>query len=134
MEETEKPDDLARLGATAIAIARIAIGVGAVVLTRPALRAIGFGEPDGSTVALTRLAGGRDIAIGVQTLWARDDPNALRRTVLLAAAVDAGDAAAFAIGFARGDGIARAAATNFPFAAAAAGAGAYLAGRLRRGS
>jgi hypothetical protein len=90
--------------------------------------------PDGSTVALTRLAGGRDIAIGVQTLWARDDPNALRRTVLLAAAVDAGDAAAFAIGFARGDGIARAAATNFPFAAAAAGAGAYLAGRLRRGS
>jgi hypothetical protein len=52
--------------------------------------------------------------------------------VLLAAAVDAGDAAAFAIGFTRGDGIARAAVTNFPFAAAAAGAGPYLAGRLRR--
>ena len=116
----------------AIATARIAIGVGAVVLSRPVLRAIGFDEPDGSTVALTRLAGGRDIAIGVQTLWARDDPDALRRAVLLAAAVDAGDAAAFAIGFARGDGITRAAVTNFPFAAAAAGAGPYLAGRLRR--
>jgi hypothetical protein len=110
---------------------RVAIGVGAVALTRPALRAIGFGEPDGSTVALTRLAGGRDIAIGVQTLSARGDRDSLRRSVLLAAAVDAGDAAAFAIGFARGDGIARAAVTNFPFAAAAAGAGIYLAGRLR---
>ena len=134
MEGTEKPDDIAKLGATAIASMRIAIGVGAIVLTRPALRAIGFGEPDGSTVALTRLAGGRDIAIGVQTLRARDDRDALRRAVLLAAAVDAGDAATFAIGFARGDGIARAAVTNFPFAAAAAGAGAYLAGRLRRAS
>jgi hypothetical protein len=128
----EERDDLARLGAIAIACARIGIGVTASVLTRPALRAIGFEEPDGATVALTRLAGGRDIAVGVQTLSARDDRDSLRRSVLLAAAVDAGDAATFAIGLVRGDGIARAAAINFPFAAAAAVAGAYLAGRLSR--
>lgn len=129
---TEKPDDLARLGATAIAGARIGIGIGAVALSRPVLRAIGFGEPAGGTVALTRLAGGRDIAIGVQTLWARGDPATLHKSVLLAAAVDAGDAAAFAIGFVRGDGITRAAVMNLPFAAAAAAAGIYFAGRLRR--
>jgi hypothetical protein len=128
----EADDDLARLGAIVIAGARIGIGVAATVMTRPALRAIGFGDPDGGAVALTRLAGGRDIALGVQTLSVRDDPGALRRSVLLAAAVDAGDAAAFATGLVRRDGIVRAAVTNFPFAAAASAAGFYLAGRLRR--
>jgi hypothetical protein len=132
MKQAESPDDLVRLGATAIAGARIGIGIAATALTRPVLRAIGFGEPDGATVALARLAGGRDIALGVQTLSVLDDAESLRKVVLVTAAVDAGDAAAFATGLGRGDGIAKAAVMNFPFAAAAAAAGLYLAGRLRR--
>lgn len=129
---TDRPDELARLGATAIALGRIAIGIGAAGLTRPALRALGFSEPDGATVALARLAGGRDIALGLHGLSVRDDPAELRKSVLLGAAVDAGDAAAFATALIRGDGIDRTAAMNVPIAGAAVLAGAWVAARLRR--
>jgi hypothetical protein len=127
-----QPDEVARLGATAIALGRIAIGIGAAGLTRPALRALGFSEPDGATVVLARLAGGRDIALGLHALAVRDDPAELRRSVLLGAAVDAGDAAAFAAALVHRDGIDRTAATNVPIAAAAVVAGAWVASRLRR--
>lgn len=126
------PDRLARLGATAIAAGRIAIGIGAAGLTRPALRALGFPEPDGATVALARLAGGRDIALGLHGLSVRNDPAELRRSVLLGAAVDAGDAAAFTAALIRGDGIDRTAAMNVPIAGAAVLAGTWVAARLRR--
>ena len=129
---TDERDELARLGATAIAVGRIAIGIGAAGLTRPALRALGFAEPDGATVALARLAGGRDIALGLHGLSVRDDPAELRKSVLLGAAVDAGDAAAFATALIRRDGIDRTAAMNFPIAGAAVLAGAWIAARLRR--
>jgi hypothetical protein len=129
---TDGRDELARLGATAIALGRIAIGIGAAGLTRPALRALGFAEPDGATVALARLAGGRDIALGLHGLSVRDDPAAMRKSVLLGAAVDAGDAAAFATALIRRDGIDRTAAMNFPIAGAAVLAGAWIATRLRR--
>jgi hypothetical protein len=129
---TDGRDELARLGATAIALGRIAIGIGAAGLTRPALRALGFAEPDGATVALARLAGGRDIALGLHGLSVRDDPAELRKSVLLGAAVDAGDAAAFATALIRRDGIDRTAAMNVPIAGAAVVAGAWVASRLRR--
>ena len=131
-ESTTEPDDLARLGATAIALGRIAIGIGAAGLTRPALRALGFSEPDGATVALARLAGGRDIALGLHALAVRDDPAELRRSVLLGAAVDAGDATAFTAALVRRDGIDRTAAMNVPIAGVAVLAGAWVASRLRR--
>ncbi|MCB0874645.1 MAG: hypothetical protein R2718_06150 [Solirubrobacterales bacterium] len=130
--DRDHPDDLARLGAIAIALGRIAIGVGAAGLTRPALRALGFTDPDGATVALARLAGGRDIALGLHGLAVRDDPPELRRSVLLGAAVDAGDAAAFAVALIRGDGIDRTAAMNIPIAGSAVIAGAWVASRLSR--
>ena len=125
-------DGLARLGATAIALGRIAIGVGAMGLTRPALRALGFAEPDGATVALARLAGGRDIALGLHGLSVRDDSGELRKSVLLGAAVDAGDTVAFAAALIRRDGIDRTAAINVPIAGAAVAAGIFVAARLGR--
>lgn len=98
-------DPLARDAVLAIAAGRIAIGVGALLGTRPALRALGFAEVDAAGLALGRLAGGRDIALGLLTLTARDDATALRTAALAAAAVDATDAICF--GFAARDPVAR---------------------------
>jgi hypothetical protein len=81
----------------AIAAGRVAIGVGALLATRPALKALGFAETDAAGLALGRIAGGRDIALGLLTLAARDDVKVLRTAALAAAAVDAGDAISFGI-------------------------------------
>ena len=125
------PDPLARHAATAIAVVRVGIGIGALACTRPALRFLGFPEPDGTSVALARLAGGRDIALGVHGLLVRDDPARLRQSSLLAAAVDAGDAGAFAAALVGRDGIDRTALLNLPIAGSAAILGAWVAARLR---
>lgn len=98
-------DPFARQAALAIAAGRIAIGVGAVFATRPALKALGFAEVDAAGTALGRIAGGRDIALGLLALAARDDRKALRIAVLAGAAVDASDAVSF--GVAARDPIAR---------------------------
>jgi hypothetical protein len=92
-----KPDPLARATVLGIAGGRIAIGVGALAATRPALKVLGFEASDTSARALTRIAGGRDIAIGLLTLAARDDRARLREVAALAAAVDLGDAICFGI-------------------------------------
>jgi hypothetical protein len=76
---------------------RIAIGVGAVFVTGPALKALGFAEVDAAGTALGRIAGGRDIALGLLALAARDDRKALRVAALAGAAVDAADAVSFGI-------------------------------------
>lgn len=125
-------DRLARLTATSISAARIGIGIAALGFTRPALRALGFGEPDGTTVAMARLAGGRDIALGAHGLLSGGDPEQLRRATLLGTAVDAGDAFAFAAALAGRDGIDRGAWMNLPLAASAVVAGTWAAARLRR--
>lgn len=122
---------LARAGAIAIATTRIGIGVGAFVFTRPALKALGFGDPDGAAVVLARLAGVRDIALGVHGLLVRDDAARLRESSLLGAAVDAGDAGAFAAALVTRDGIDRTAWTNLPIASTAVIAGGWVAARLR---
>lgn len=80
-----------------IAAGRIAIGVGAVFVTRPALKALGFAEVDAAGTALGRIAGGRDIALGLLALAARDDRKALRIAALAGAAVDASDAVTFGV-------------------------------------
>ncbi|HKZ13311.1 MAG TPA: DUF4267 domain-containing protein, partial [Solirubrobacterales bacterium] len=85
-----KPDPLARTAVLGIAVGRIAIGVGAVLATRPALKVLGFDASDTSARALTRMAGGRDIALGLLTFAARDDRAALREATATAAAVDLG--------------------------------------------
>src|ERR1700742_3017100 len=93
-----QPDPLARAAVLGIAGGRIAIGVGAVLATRPALKALGFEATDTSTRALARLAGGRDIAIGLLAFAARDDPAALRAAPAPAVQVTLSGGAAAAVG------------------------------------
>ncbi len=92
-----KPDPLARAAVLGIAGGRIAIGVGAMFATRPALKVLGFEASDTSARALARIAGGRDIALGLLTLAARDDRERLREAAAVATAVDLGDAICFGI-------------------------------------
>jgi hypothetical protein len=88
----------ARKVVLAIAAGRFAIGAGALLATRPALRALGFPKAQAGERALARLSGGRDIALAALALAARDDPVALRRATLASAGADAGDA--LVLGFA----------------------------------
>jgi hypothetical protein len=90
-------DPLARRLVLEIAAGRIAIGAGALLATPPALRALGFAETDANSIALARMAGGRDLALGLLTFAARDDAASLRAVTLVAAAVDATDAVVFGI-------------------------------------
>lgn len=62
-----------------------------------ALRVLGFSETGPATVAVGRIAGGRDCVLGVLTLTALGDRERLRRASLANAGADAGDVAAFAI-------------------------------------
>jgi hypothetical protein len=92
-----KPDPLARAAVLGIAGGRIAIGAGALLATRPALKALGFEASDTSARALARIAGGRDLALGLLTFAARDDKARLREIAAVAAAVDLADAICFGI-------------------------------------
>jgi hypothetical protein len=92
-----RSDPRARQTVLAIAGARIAIGVGALFVTRPALKLLGFAETDAVGLALGRISGGRDIALGLLALAARDDRKALRIAALAGAAVDASDAVTFGV-------------------------------------
>lgn len=85
-------DPRARQVALQIGGSRVAIGIGALIATRPALRLLGFGEPEATGTALAKLAGGRDIAIGALTLAARDDTPKLRTLLLVSSACDVADA------------------------------------------
>lgn len=91
----EKSDPLGRQAVLAIAAGRIAVGTGALFATRPALGVLGFGETDSSGLALAKLAGGRDLALGAVTLALRDDPAALRAAALAGAVLDGADALTF---------------------------------------
>jgi hypothetical protein len=123
------PNALARDAAIGIATARIAIGLGALLATRRAIRGLGF-SPHGEIQALARMAGARDIALGALTLAAAPDRDGLRLASLACAAVDAADAASFAAGAARGEGVERAAMLGIPSAVAATVAGLWIASRL----
>jgi hypothetical protein len=92
-----KPDPLARTAVLGIAAGRTAIGVGALLATRPALKLLGFEATDTSSRALGRLAGSRDIALGLLTFAARDDRARLAEVTAVATGVDLGDAISFAI-------------------------------------
>lgn len=125
------PDTLARAGAIGIAVGRIAIGVGALAATRPALSALGFEDPHPATVVLARMAGVRDIALGLHAIAARDDSVHLREASILGVVVDAGDAFAFGSALTRREGIDAAAIRSLPLAGAAVVAGLWVASRLR---
>jgi len=85
-------DARARRVALQIGASRVAIGVGALVATRPALKMLGFGHPEQAGMALAKLAGGRDVALGTLTLAAHDDARRLRTLLLVSSACDVADA------------------------------------------
>jgi hypothetical protein len=126
---SRKPDPLARAAVLGIAAGRIGIGVGAMLATRPALKALGFEAADTSTRALARIAGGRDIALGLLTFAVRDDRAALREATAVAAAVDLGDAISFAIA-GRDPAAGRASVQGVLSGGAAAAVGAWAVRRL----
>ena len=115
-------DPMARQVALALGGSRVALGVGALFATGPTLKALLFGETDGVGRALAKLAGGRDLALGLLTLAARDDREMLRTLVLSAAVLDAADA--FSLGLAARDGDTRLAGLG----GVVSGGGAALAG------
>ena len=92
-----KMDSKARQVALQIGASRVAMGVGIFFATRPALRALRFGDTDATGEALAKLGGGRDIAIGALTLAAHDDREALRTTILISSACDVADALALGV-------------------------------------
>lgn len=92
-----RSDPLGRQAALAIAGGRVAVGVGTLLATRPALRLLGFGETDANGIALAKLAGGRDLALGLLTLSLRDEPAELATATLVGAALDGADAVTFSL-------------------------------------
>jgi hypothetical protein len=123
-------DEVLALSA-AFAAGRAAIGVALLVAPHRALAGLGFGPAAAETITVARLAGGRDLALGVATAIALGDGERLRLANALGAAVDCGDAAIFASLLASGDG-AQAAAGRRGLAAAlaAAAGGMWAAARL----
>jgi hypothetical protein len=92
-----KMDAQARQVALGLGATRVALGTGLLFATRPALRGMGFGSTDASGEAVTRIGGGRDLALGALTLAARDDREALRAALLISGACDIADAFAMGI-------------------------------------
>src|SRR3954468_7770810 len=89
-------DPKARQVALQIGGSRVALGAAIFLATRPVLRAARFPEPGPSGVALAKLGGGRDIAIGALTLASLGDAERLRALMLASSLCDLADAAAFA--------------------------------------
>jgi hypothetical protein len=121
-----------RLLAINLAAGRIAIGAGLWLAPGLAAKALGFGEPDGPTLAVGRIAATRDLVLGVLQLAALEDRQRLAQVSGAVAVCDAGDTLAFAL--ALRDPVTRTAGIRGIGAAAAATvAGAWLASRLRAG-
>jgi hypothetical protein len=126
----EKSDPLGRKIVLAIAAGRVGVGVGTLFATRPAIGVLGFDETDSSGLALAKLAGGRDLALGAVTLALRDDPAALRAAALAGAMLDGADALTFVL--ATGDPQTRRAGLNGLLSGGAAAlAGLWAWRRLR---
>jgi hypothetical protein len=89
-------DPKARQVALQIGGSRLALGAAIFLATRPVLRAVRFPEPGPTGVALAKLGGGRDIAIGALTLASLGDAERLRTVMLASNLCDLADAAAFA--------------------------------------
>ncbi|HEX4669771.1 MAG TPA: hypothetical protein VH275_07355 [Solirubrobacterales bacterium] len=124
-------DPLGRRLTLTLGAGRVGLGIGALFATRPTLRAMGFGESDAGGRALAKLAGGRDLALGLLTLASRDDAAALRTVTLAAAVLDGADA--FSLGVAARDGDSRRAGLGGVVSGGAAAiAGAWAWRRLGR--
>jgi hypothetical protein len=91
---TDAPD--VRAWSLLSAGARIGIGLGLLAAPGPSLRALGFDEVSPATVAIGRIAGARDLVLGLSTLAVLEDSDRLRTATLANALADSGDAFAFA--------------------------------------
>jgi hypothetical protein len=110
---------------------RVAFGAAMVVAPRTFLAAVRTpsDQVTDSARLLTRMAGLRDVLLGIHVLSNLDDRGSLRSAALLNAAADAGDAASLAIST-RWDGYFTAGASGFPVAASASAAFIGLARSL----
>lgn len=95
MRRRPKIDPLARQLVLGMGGTRLAIGAASFLATGPALRAAGLGEAGATARAVGKVAGARDVTLGLLTFAVRDDRAALRAVTLTAALLDAADAAAF---------------------------------------
>jgi hypothetical protein len=95
MFSRRRMDTRARRVALQIGGSRVALGVAIFFATRPVLRTLRFPEPGPTGVALAKLGGGRDVAIGALTLASRSDAERLRTVMLVSNLCDLADAAAF---------------------------------------
>jgi hypothetical protein len=95
MARRRRIDPLAQQVVLSMAGCRVGIGAATFLATGPAMRAAGLGEANASARAVGKVAGGRDVALGLLTYAVRDDRRALRTVALAAALLDAADAAAF---------------------------------------
>jgi hypothetical protein len=130
--ETGEGTGLARRLAALLAYARIGIGASVWAAPRASMHALGFDPRNPQVMALARLAGTRDLALGGAGAVCAADPVAAATITRLNAAVDALDSLAFGIALVRRRGIDRAALIGTLSAGAAAGLGAAVASRLDR--
>jgi hypothetical protein len=97
----DSPD--VRAWSLASGLGRVAIGISMLAAPELSMRLLGFREVSPATAAVSRLAGIRDLVLGVVTLTGMDDPTRLRAATLANAAADAGDTLAFAVALSSGE-------------------------------
>ena len=95
--------------ARGLGFARMGIGAGLWLAPRRAMAVLGFDAGNPQAMALARLAGTRDIALGAVAVATADDREKASKVLRLNAVVDAGDALTFAIPLVRREGLDRAA-------------------------
>jgi hypothetical protein len=117
-----------RAWSLASGLGRVGFGVGMLAAPEPSLRALGFTEVGPATVTVTRIAGIRDLVLGLVTLAGLEDRGRLRAATLANAVADAGDTLVF--GLALGTPERTAGSRGIAAALPAAVAGAWTAWRL----
>jgi len=117
-----------RAWSLASGLGRVAFGVAMLAAPERALRSLGFSDVGPATLAVSRIAGIRDLVLGVVTLTALEDSDRLRGATVANAVADAGDSLAFGLALSTEE---RAAGSRgIAFALPAAVAGAWTAWRL----
>jgi hypothetical protein len=130
--ETLAPDVV--LLASGLALGRLAIGAGLMIAPELTLKTLGFEKPSASTLAVARLAGGRDLVLGAAETAAlvKGDRTALLASTIAVAAADAGDTAIFGAAWGSGEKSVREASMKGTVSAGLATASAlWVAWRLR---
>ena len=130
LSPTPIPPDV-RAIAFASGAGRIVIGLGLAASPRIAMRMLGFPRYTDETLVVSRIAGARDVVMGIATLLALGDRRRLAAASLANAGADGADAATFAATLAKGDELRPAALRGLAAAVPATAAGLWAAARLR---